>query len=1017
MAVALSLLIVLPGLAQSQGYDDTRGTLSSGANLDVFVLDDDATVVERGAAGSLDEGRVIGGVAGSYFNGDLYVSNAGEYEDGVRTGGAHNRVRIEAMTAIAQKELAGADEELVNRLVGDDPAVATDDFTTTEVDESHYANDNIACDAVATVKNNRSNRSITVYLNDPANSSDIGINGLPAVAGTTAAMNATFEVISAGDESRDGICASPLRSPGGDSSNAPGGTAPVEGDTNGASGSPDTLPADVAEVPGRIAARHGDTLTITVAGVSGSVMLKVDAEGPEFTEISPADGDQASSATVKFRFVATDSDSGLAHDGELDYTRGDRDARAFNTDGDNFSDGEPRSDGDGSARDISVLLDGDDESASGNSGWRLRGNRPGVSYFLDMAVTDVGAGAHTWQLEAADRAGNTTTTDSDSDKPGDQPFDLIVDVASPEFKDARTGISFDESKKREIVDRSSIAVTFSDRDNAFDAVKDVDIAKFLVEDNTVVGVIQPGSKSDCNNTDVKDDFPLDIDQQCLDKEKVPQARIYLQLAEELAPDARPQVSMFGGAVLDLAGNPGNQDEVIPADLISPAITVTLVTDVTDRPVVGRGGEITVTINSDEDLRRLPTVYFARIEDNNSTSDEVKVKLGTQLVGDRVNPVSGEENAWARTYDNSDIGNANGLYALIVVGEDENNNAGATPGWNMARTDKVPPADDDNKADLDALGAAGLLVEIDTNSNVSDDSPGFSLSPETDVDSKESESNNPFITIDFGTSKNPARQGEDNEYGGGFKGEDSHSAVAITSITLNGNDVSGQVSSVSNRKYTLGARDLSLGEYELKVTGTDDVGNEVSGTYEFSVAARKAYKLSLTPGWNLVSLPGTPLDSSIGSVMGDSMQASIVLAYQDDAWLTAVNDNGTWRGTLTDIVGGYGYWVQTTAFESISALIPETDTSSVLPTARVIKGWNLLGVVDVLQAPIKGDCTPPAGGSEANNYFDNIEWKVAYSFDTSDNTWSKSIPDEGVDDEICNGYGYWVWSTADGVLVP
>ena len=65
----------------------------------------------------------------------------------------------------------------------------------------------------------------------------------------------------------------------------------------------------------------------------------------------------------------------------------------------------------------------------------------------------------------------------------------------------------------------------------------------------------------------------------------------------------------------------------------------------------------------------------------------------------------------------------------------------------------------------------------------------------------------------------------------------------------------------------------------------------------------AYKLSLIPGWNLVSLPGTPIDPSIGSVMGGSMQASIVLAYQDDAWLTAVNDNGTWRGTLTDIVGG------------------------------------------------------------------------------------------------------------------
>ena len=239
-------------------------------------------------------------------------------------------------------------------------------------------------------------------------------------------------------------------------------------------------------------------------------------------------------------------------------------------------------------------------------------------------------------------------------------------------------------------------------------------------------------------------------------------------------------------------------------------------------------------------------------------------------------------------------------------------------------------------------------------------------------------------------------------------------MEITSITLNGNNVSDNLAAVSDRKYTLAARDLATGAYELKVTGRDDVGNEVKDSYKFDVVVRKPYELDLIPGWNLVSLPGTPLDPSIGAVMGDSMQASIVLAYQDDEWLTTVNDNGTWRGTLTDIVGGYGYWVQTTAFESISALIPETDTSSVLPTARVIKGWNLLGVVDVLQAPA-GDS--PSDNEEADDYFSNIGWKVAYSFNTQSNQWSKAIKGEGVGAEIVNGKGYWVWSTAKGTLVP
>ena len=146
-------------------------------------------------------------------------------------------------------------------------------------------------------------------------------------------------------------------------------------------------------------------------------------------------------------------------------------------------------------------------------------------------------------------------------------------------------------------------------------------------------------------------------------------------------------------------------------------------------------------------------------------------------------------------------------------------------------------------------------------------------------------------------------------------------MQITSITLNGSDVMAHVSANSSRAYTLAARDLGTGSYELKVTGMDDAGNTVNASYKFEAVARKPYEVSLIPGWNLVSVPGTPLDSSVGAVMASAGKAGIVLAYQDDAWLTAVNDNGTWRGTLTDVVGGYGYWVQTTAFESIKTLHP------------------------------------------------------------------------------------------------
>ena len=1003
MAVALSLLIVLPGLASSHSYDDTRGTLSGGKGLTVAVLSGDPNDTSTDA---VDES-----VSGSYFNGSLYVSNyAGkdnpETDAVERTGAALNQVRITAVGGDLT-ELEGRDGSVKDIPDTRNDVAAVNDTPAVLDDESA---DNINC-VVATVKNNRSGKRIKVSLNatdDGNTATDVESEG---DAGTV-----VFEVIANGLEEADNgtrVCG---EEPGDTTLITPTELAPNDStDGDPPTQSPMTLRDGSGQngtagpaIPGRMPAKHGDTLTITVDGIAGSVTLTVDAEGPEFSEISPADGAFLSSQTVKFRFVVSDSDSGIAHDGELDYSRGDNDARAFNSDDDNFTTTEPRAlDSTGASRDIKVMMAGSrpsgDQSLSGSSGWRLRGGAPGVSYFLDMAVTNVGEGDNPWYLQATDRAGNTARTDAKPSKDGDQDFTLTVDVSSPEFKEARTGISYDPAKKEEIVDRSFIAVTFNDADSNFDAVKDVDASKFLVEDADVVGFIHLSDDDDCDDDNPT---PNDIDGTCITDDQAPQSRIYLQLAEPLAPDATPQVSMFGGAVLDLAGNPSNQDEIIAADNISPAITVTMTTDITGRPVIKNNGEVTVSITSDEELRRLPSVYFAEIVEHSSSKEDKPVQgLANVRRGDRVTSAADAENAWTRTYNNGDIGSRDALYAVIVVAEDDADNVGSTPGWTRDRKTKEPEAT--HKAKFADLEAAGLLVEIDTETDFATDD--FSLAPEAGPETDETESSNPFVTIDFGAEK-----GEYSKYDD-IKGGDSHSAVEIVSITLNGNDVSDNVAEVEDNKYTLAARDLATGEYELKVTGRDDVGNEVKGTYEFDVVVRKAYKLSLIPGWNLVSVPGTPLDSSIGSVMGDSMQASIVLAYQDDAWLTAVNDNGTWRGTLTDIVGGYGYWVQTTAFESITALIPETDTSSVLPTARVIKGWNLLGVVDVLQAKA-GD--PPSGGDEADDYFDNISWKVAYSFDTSSNSWAKAIPEDGAnDDEVVNGNGYWVWSTEAGVLVP
>ena len=43
------------------------------------------------------------------------------------------------------------------------------------------------------------------------------------------------------------------------------------------------------------------------------------------------------------------------------------------------------------------------------------------------------------------------------------------------------------------------------------------------------------------------------------------------------------------------------------------------------------------------------------------------------------------------------------------------------------------------------------------------------------------------------------------------------------------------------------------------TAVDEAGNELTDfEFEFEVKAHAAYKVNIRPGWNLISLPGTPV---------------------------------------------------------------------------------------------------------------------------------------------------------------
>jgi hypothetical protein len=267
--------------------------------------------------------------------------------------------------------------------------------------------------------------------------------------------------------------------------------------------------------------------------------------------------------------------------------------------------------------------------------------------------------------------------------------------------------------------------------------------------------------------------------------------------------------------------------------------------------------------------------------------------------------------------------------------------------------------------------------------------------------------------------------------------DSHNSVTLTSITLDGVDVSAQVGTIDSDSFVVSAGGLSQGSHTLTFTAVDTVGNTLLTTaqsYTFEVVARRAYSVPLSPGWNLVSLPGDPVDPSIDSVLPPSHPATQVLTFDpsdpNGPWLVATRAaDGTWTGTLSSMVAGHAYWINTGAFTPMTSLIPERDPAAVLPTVSVVAGWNLVPIIDLQQtvAPTQANLATRGGalaalvpltanpGFNAATYFASIAWSVAYGFDTQANQWRKITAIAG--DFIGQGKGYWVWATRDGTLVP
>lgn len=447
----------------------------------------------------------------------------------------------------------------------------------------------------------------------------------------------------------------------------------------------------------------------------------------------------------------------------------------------------------------------------------------------------------------------------------------------------------------------------------------------------------------------------------------------------LASNSKPTVDVVGN-VSDAAGNEATGGLTTPSiDGIAPTITVTLSSTLSTDAV-------TIDMASDEALLTAPAITINGNEGGSGVG--VGDLSATSLIG------------------------SNLFRATLTA-------SGAPMSFNVQVTGR------DTASNLRSVGTAkaeddgAISFEIDAALP-----EPLTVFPGGDADNVFTP--NPFITIDWASEATEyGRDGGPTMVNDGTETTnlDTHSLVNITSITVDGTDVSSSMARVDNGKFLLVLRDLTLAAHLLTFTGADEAGNILTVTdSEFTVKERPAFSISMVPGWNLVSVPAEPKTNAINDVIAAGHSASIVITYDPSeagGWLTATRgSDGLFAGTLTEIKASRAYWIFTESFDAISVPLQSIGggTTNLLPTINLAAGWNLLPVLDVSGTEVFGNgvSTPASliGSSPVRTYTYNAGAdrfdKISGACDPND------VLNTGCVDV---GVGYWVYMSSATIYVP
>lgn len=653
---------------------------------------------------------------------------------------------------------------------------------------------------------------------------------------------------------------------------------------------------------------------------------------------------------------------------------------------------------------------------------------------------------------ACDAAGNCVAFDPDENDTTEALAEITVDTIAPDLSQARTGVMWDSANNEYDDSRSFIQAIFTDLSKLNPDTIEAD--DFVVDGYTIKRVYW---YDDPDTEDQNWGTRFDTGSGSRAYREISKT-VFIELEEELLPDATPDVSVVPNGLEDEAGKEQDDDEVEADDWIAPKFAVQSITSPLetsrDNVLAGEDDKVVLNVTSDERIsttKPLVDVHYVNAPagcvdragiilragrdtdgDGRVEPSEARADCAESARGGTINSVISKDgtNEWTITVDKP---SSTGYYNVYIYADDRSSQ-------NNRGSEGVAPADIGTKffeKDGDVNADDAVFFEGD----VQLPKPQVVVSGEDAGDTEPTvEFKRPlFIEVDFTEpfsadcsagdklSNKLECTAETAEYA-----QDGFDAVTITRFELNGVDMTDDVKTTDDETFLVALDDVGIGDHELKIQATDLAGNELKDVLEieFEVEERDPFTRRLNPGWNLVSLPGSPADSAIASVFGSDIEVRTVYTYNPvtpGGWQVAVREtlDDAWQGDLTDITAKSGYWVLSDAIQDLEVSIPRLAGGAVgastpvqPPVIPMYAGWNLIPVVDVT-----GDALDTKKSINATTYLnsldDGLDLARVLGFNTITNEWFTVIDpsDASVTDNLQIGSAYWVFVRESASLVP